>query len=476
MANLKKNLGYQTVYQLLNTCLPLITAPYLSRVLGATQLGIQSYVSSISSYFALFAMLGIVNYGTRAIAEKNNDFQERSRIFWEIYAIQFFFSVLMSAGYFLFYIFSKENRLIILLQGIAVFSCIFDIGWLFFGLEKFEITVKRNIIVRIMTVIITIVFVKNEGDLWKYVLILVMSTFINNIILWKFLGQFIHYIKPNFGNIIKHFVPILVLFVPLLALSVYHLMDKTMLGMMSTFEESGYYYNADKIVNIPIGVLTGVGTVLLPRITSLLRQQRKDEADQLFLVSLQGIIIASIAISFGIAAVAKEFIPFFFGGGYDSCILLAIVLSPVLVIKSVSLTFRNAYLIPNNRDKCFVCSVIAGAIANVISNYFLIPRHGALGAVIGTLIAECVSLIWQIVGTRKEVKFAKTFLDSIVYLAIGFVMFFSVRWGASVFDTSNLIKLICEIPIGVVAYCVLTFLYLKLSKNTSILMLFLKKG
>lgn len=475
MASLKKNLGYQTVYQVLNTCLPLITAPYLSRVLGATQLGIQSYVSSVSSYFALFAMTGIVNYGTRTIATQGKDKERVSNSFWQIYIIQLISSTLMCMLYFVYFLLCKENKTIVLIQGIAVFSCLFDIGWLFFGLEHFEITVKRNIVVRIVTVILTLVVVKEPDDLWKYVLIMVMSTLINNVILWGFLKNEVRLILPKRKNVYQHIKPILILFIPLLALSVYHLMDKTMLGLMSNYAESGYYYNADKIVNIPIGILIGVGTVLLPRISSLLKQKKNDEANNLFTMSLETITLASIAISCGIVAISNEFVPFFFGKGYDACILLTIVLSPVLIVKSLSLTARNAYLIPHERDKIFVWSVVAGAIANGIANFILIPMYGALGAVLGTLIAEIVSCLWQFMFIIKEINIVKVLANGAVYLLIGITMIVCVRLVASVMNYTLFVKLLIEIAVGGTVFCVLTIIYWKISKNNYILDGILKK-
>ena len=466
--SIKKNLGYQTVYQILNTCLPLITSPYLARVLGAEKQGVFSYTQSIVNYFTLFAMLGVANYGTRTIAACREDKDERTHEFWNIYALQAFVSLIAIILYLLYiFLLCKENVLIASIQGLYLLGSFLDINWVFFGIEKFKTTVSRSIFIRITSVVLILLLVNNPDDLWIYAIIMAGGTALSNGILWCFLPQEINmrgisYIQKE--EVKKHIKPNFVLFIPLLAMSVYHIMDKTMLGILSTYEQVGFYYNADKVINIPIGVISGVGTVMLPRTTALIAENRREEANKLFTMSVESVFAVSTAMAFGIAAISNEFTPFFFGKGFEPCIILIIVLAPVLIIKGLSQTSRMQYLIPSHNEKIFIQSVFLGAAVNLAVNYLLISKMGAMGAVVGTLVAELVTCIWQYVKMNKSIKTMKTILKSSIYLLFGILMFVAVRVGSRVFD-SIVLSIAFEFLIGVIVYGGLCLVFWKFTHS-----------
>lgn len=466
MSSLKKNLGYQTAYEILNTCLPLITTPYVARVLGASQLGVFSFTQSIVNYFVLLAMLGVKNYGTRSIAAIIQDRQKVNQVFSEIYSLQLISSTLSLLLYSLYcFFFSRENTLISYIQALAIVSCILDINWLFSGLEMFKIAVARSTAVRVGTVVLILLLVKKPEDLWLYTLLMLGGSIVGMLILWSFVPRMIGSVRLTVTGISKHLKPNFMLFLPLLAMSIYHLMDKTMLGAMSTYEQSGFYFYSDKLINIPIGVIIGIGTVMLPRTTSLVSAGQKEYADKVFLISLEGVIAVAFAMTFGIIAIAKEFVPFFFGKGYDACILLSSVLAPVLIIKAISLTVRNEYLIPNKKDKIYIVSVVAGTVSNLIANSLLISRYGALGAVIGTLIAEFVSCTWQILCIHKDVQVARFVCRGFPYGFFGLIMVAAVRLFAETVSLATVWKLVCEIGIGVMIFSVCCLLYWLITKS-----------
>lgn len=462
MSGVKANLGYQTVYQIINTCIPLITSPYLSRVLGADMLGVFSYTQSIVNYFTLIAMLGITSYGTRQIAACKNKY-EVSNVFWNIYIIQFITSSICIGLYICYiFVFCKGYVVVSILQGFYLIGSLLDINWLFFGLEKFKLTVTRNMIVRIISVICIFTFVKSQSDISAYTLIMAGSIVVSNLILWRFVGREVElHIKQyiNIGEISRIIKPIIVLFVPLLAMSIYHIMDKTMLGYFSTYTETGYYYNADKIINIPLGVLSGIGTVLLPRISKLCSvDNNTNEADLLFKKSLEGTIMIAAALAGGIAAISWEFTPIFFGYGYEPCITLIICLSPVLIIKGFSFSVRYQFLIPRGYDSIYLKSVSVGAAINLVVNLILIPQCGALGAVLGTIVAETMVCLWQFIAIRKFIDNKKNVIQCMVYVVFSILMFFAVRGVALLID-SGVISLMIEIVVGVVVYSLLLLIY-----------------
>lgn len=477
MGKTKKNLGYQTIYQILNTCLPLITSPYLARVLGSEKQGIFSYTQSIVNYFTLIAMLGVVNYGSRTIAICHDNFNERSNNFWNIYAVQVIASYLSILGYITYLIWTcRENIIIATIQGLYLIGSLIDVNWLFFGVEKFKTTVTRSILIRISSVALILLCVKSPDDLWKYAVIMAGSTFFSNAVLWLFVPKEIDIRAVKlikWGQIKKHIKPNIILFIPLLAMSVYHIMDKTMLGLLSTYDEVGYYYNADKIINIPIGIITGVGTVMLPRMTALIDENKINETNKLFSLSVESVFVVSTAMACGIACISNEFTPFFFGKGFEPCIILIMILSPVLIIKGLSQTSRMQYLIPSHKEKIFIQSVFLGAAVNLLVNAILISRLGAMGAVIGTLVAELVTCIWQYVKMNEYIKSLRTILKSVVYLCFGIVMFTIVRLVATKFS-GGIIGLTVEISIGAIVYGTLCLVYWRIT-NSPILSVLIHK-
>ena len=468
MTSIRKNLGYQTIYQILNVGLPLITAPFLARELGAEPLGIMSYTSSIVHYFTLFAMMGLTNYGTRSIVVVKDNQNERYPVFSQIFYMQLITTGIAFVAYGIYmFLFCEDNYLISWIQGIAVLACFVDINWFFFGIEEFKVTVIRSMIIRVTAVVLMLILVRSPLDLWVYAVLLIGSTLVSNLILLLYAPKYINLKKPDKEEIKKHFGPNIKLFIPLLAMSVYHIMDKTMLGALSSYTQSGYYYNADKVINIPIGLLTGVGTVMLPRMSALAGDNKKTELNAMFNTSIRGIGLVSAAMCCGIAAIAKEFTPFFFGPGYDDCIILIISLAPVLFVKGLSLISRNLYLIPNKMENKLTASVVAGAIVNLIVNAVLIPPMGALGAVIGTLVAEIVSCLWQYVSLIREVKCLKSLISCLGYFAMGVAMFFGVRFVADHIFASNLVKILLEIVSGVLIYSILCLILWTVTRNTS---------
>lgn len=469
-SNLKKNIGYQTIYQVLITALPLITAPYLARILGASQQGVYSFNNSIVSYFTLFAMLGISNHGTRCIADSGDNIEKRSTAFWNLYALQIVTSIVMCALYSVYLLFfCKENTEIATLFSMAVLACLFDVSWLFFGIEQFKITVTRNGIIRIIVVILILLFVKSQKDLWIYTILMNGSVLVGNVVLVVLAKKYIHYKAPQWKEIIKNFKPVLVLFVPLLAMTFYHVMDKTMLGILSDYENSGFYYNADKVINIPIGIIAGISTVLFPRSVALLNNKTEEGFLDLFSSGVEGTLILSIAMASGIAAISREFTPLFFGSGFDACVGLIILFSPVMVVKSLSTSIRYQYLVPKHLEQYFTYSVLFGAVTNLAANFMLIPSMGAMGAVIGTLLAEIVACVVQIILIRNRINILTPIIRTFPYVFFGLLMIGCVRLIGNILAISLFFKVIIEVLAGAFIFTVTSIVYAFIVKDRTMI-------
>ena len=394
MNKLRKNFFYNIIYQVLILILPLITVPYVARVLGADGVGIHSYTYSISYYFMLIAMLGLNNYGNRSIAKVRDNKDELSKTFWSIYLLQFIVSTLMVITYLIYIIlFNIRYKQIAVIQIFYVISSIFDINWFFFGLEKFKITIIRNTIIKIISLVSIFLFVRNSDDLWVYTLILSGSTFLSQIILWPYIKKYVNFTKIKIIDILKHLKPCLILFIPVIAVSIYKIMDKIMLGNMASIVEVGYYENAVKIIDVPKGIITSLGTVMLPRMSNMIAKGEEEKIKMYIGKSLQVIMFLALPITMGLIAISDDFILIFLGNNFTKTGTLIKYLAISLIFLSWANVIRTQYLIPKERDKDYIISVILGAIVNLVMNIILIPRYASIGACYGTICAELIVML-----------------------------------------------------------------------------------
>ncbi len=459
MSSIRKNFAYNVAYQLLLLVLPLITTPYISRVLGSGGLGTYTYTYTIANYFLLAGMLGVKNYGNRSIAAVREDKELLGRTFWEIYSLQFLCSAAALAVY-LGYVFlsAGENRPIALLQAVFVLSGLLDISWFFFGLEKFRITVTRNVVIKLATLAAMFLFVRRREDLWIYTLIMALGTALSQGYLWFFVGKLAGWRRPPRKALGRHLVPELMLFVPILAVSLYTMMDKVMLGAMSGMAQVGYYEGASKILNIPMGVITALGTVMLPRMSSLAAKGQVRESGRYIRGSMVFAMFLASGMMFGIAGIAGGFVPLFLGREFSSCVSLIRWLAPTVPLIAWANVLRTQYLIPNHEDKSYLLSVALGAAVNLLVNALLIPRLQALGAVIGTLCAEGSVCLGQTVMVRKKLPVACYLKDSAVFFLFGGMML-AVILVLERAITNTAAALAAEICVGGGFYAALSALY-----------------
>lgn len=430
MSSVKKNLTYNMIYQILIIIIPLITTPYISRVIGKDGVGIYSYTYSVAHYFVLFAMLGINNYGNRVVAKYRDDKEKLSKEFSSLYVFQVITSIIMIVLY-IFYIKFFDNKYFMysLIQGLYVLSSLFEINWLFFGLEKFKLTVLRNTIIKIISTICIFIFVKKVEDLGIYVFILSASSLVTQLSLWVFVKREVKFIKPKFKEITKHIKPDLILFVPVIAVSLYKIMDKIMLGNMSSVSQVGLYDSAEKIVSIPLTLISAFGTVMLPRTTNLLSNNNEEKVKKYLEMSIIFVIFISLPIIFGLASISDTLAVVYFGETFRETGAIIKVLSISIVFTGVANVIRTQYLIPKEKDKEYIISVFTGAVVNLIMNLILIPTLYAKGAAIGTICAEISVCILQIFFFKeksilyKNLKLILNFIVSsvIMYIIINFI-------------------------------------------------------
>lgn len=452
--NITKNYIYNLIYQILTIILPIITTPYLSRVLGADGIGIYGYTLSIVTYFTLIGALGISKYGQREIAYVQNDKENRSRVFWELNIIRIFTISITLLIFWLAFCLKGEYVTyyrILLLELIAV---LLDITWFFQGIEDFKKVVIRNIIIKLISVILIFVLVKKSEDLIKYFYIYALSNFLGNGTLWINIKKYVRMVKINFRDLKKHIKPMISLFIPQIATSIYTVLDKTMLGILeNNISEVGYYEQSQKIIKIALTFVTTMSVVMLPRISNVYAKGETEKIKEYMEKSFNFNWFLSIPIIFGIIAISKNFVPWFYGSGYEKIIGLLIYTSPIILFIAFSTTIGSQYLISVKKQNVQTIAVGIGAIVNVILNFILIPKLKSVGAVIATVIAEFLIVITETIYVinNGNMKLKYIFKGSYRYIFAGIIMCICT-YLISTQMPIGVIYTICQILIGIVIY------------------------
>ena len=459
-----KNFIYNTGYQILAIIVPIITTPYLSRIIGVEGIGKYSYANSIAYYFVMFIMLGLNNYGNRTIAGVRDDKNKLSKTFCEIYFMQLMIGIVVLIIYIIFCALFMPQNIIQWIMIVYVVSAIIDINWFFFGLEQFKLTATRNIIIKLITTISIFCFVKHKEDIVIYVLIVLLSMLISNAILWPFVFEFVSLTKVNIRSSFCHIKPNLILFIPIVAISLYKGMDKIMLGIMCNIEQVGYYEYSEKIIQIPIALVNSLGTVMLPKMSNLVANGDIREEKRYISISILVAMLCSSSLCFGLMAIAREFVPLFYGKGYEPCVHLFYILLPSCCFMAFANVIRTQYLIPHKKDEIYIKSVILGALVNFFLNIILIRMMLSAGAAIATLAAELTVCLYQAFKTEKVLPIKKYFKNSIPFVASGIIMFVSLI-NISI-DISELVIIIgIKIILGVIIYFSVLTIILLICKN-----------
>lgn len=389
---LLSNIVFNTLYQILSLITPLITAPYISRVLGAEGVGTCSYATSLVTYFTIFAALGTSSYGIREIARKRENKEDYSKSFWEIELITIFSSSICLALWGIVIAVYAEMRIYLLILSFNIVATLLDIHWLYNGLEKFKYTISINSLVKILSIVAIFVFVKNPEDTYIYVLIQSGATLFGNLSMWLFLPRVLTKTKISLKNFKVHLKNTFAYFVPTIATSIYTIVDKTMIGWFTQSKtENGFYEQATKLVTF-VKTLSFVGIigVISPRMSFLYKLEDKEKIQKFFNLTLEVVLTLTIASAFGLFGVAENFVPIFFGEGYDKTVLLIWILCPIIIIIGLSNMMGNLYYTPSGKRLQSAKYLIIGSLINLILNLILIPFISSIGAAIASIIAELV--------------------------------------------------------------------------------------
>lgn len=450
--SVSKNYLYNMAYQILAILLPLITTPYLSRVLGAESIGIYSYTYSIVTYFVLFGTLGVALYGQREVAYVQDNSKKRSIVFWEIFLLKCFTMMISMLIYYFSFCMGGQYKVYYRILLIELITQTVDIIWFFRGIEEFKKTVIRNLIVKAIFFVSIFVFIKSENDLIKYVFIVTLANLIGNFTLWAYIPKYIEKISFKDLHIFRHFKFVILLFIPQIAVQIYTMLDKTMIGyLVADKSETGYYEQAQKIINILTTLITSLGVVMVPRMASTFAKGDKEQLKKYMYNSFKFVFFLAFPIVAGLIIVADKFVPLFFGEGYDRVIILMRIIAPVILFIGMSNILGTQYLLPVKKQKEYTISVVIGALLNFATNLLLIPSQLAVGASITTIMAEATVVAIQFFFIRKEFNILEILKLSIKNIIAVLIMAVCIVW----LGFLNINPVVCmglQIVIGAIAY------------------------
>ncbi len=450
--SVKKNYIYNVLYQILTIITPLITTPYLSRTLGAENIGIYGYTLSIVNYFILIGSLGVTMYGQREIAYVQDNRNKRSKVLYEILIMK---CITMFIALIVFcFIFCTRNEYSLYYQIliIEIIANMIDISWFFQGLEEFKKTVIRNTIIKIVSVVAVFVFIKTIDDLYKYFIIYVLSTLLGNLSLWFYLPKYITKQKIKSLNIFKHLKPTILLFIPQIAVQVYTLLDKTMLGILSKdMATVGYYEQSQKIIKTALVIVTALGAVVAPRIASIISKGEEKEVNNYLSKSYHFVWMIGFPIMIGIIGISKTLVPWFLGEEFLPSIPILMIGAVLIISIGLNNVSGIQYLIPAKKQNLFTKSVVIAAGVNFGLNLLLIPKFNAIGAICSSVVAETLIIFIQAYDIRKDINLKIIINGSVKYIIGAIIMLFPLLIIGKI-SQPTMITTLFQICIGALIY------------------------
>lgn len=418
--NILKNYIYQFIYQLINIIFPILTLPYVSKVLGAENLGMYTYSFSIITYLILVSDLGIRNYGSRKVAYCRENKGELEKFFWELLLQKFYISMLVFLLSFIYFFYTNKNE-IFLIQIFYIIISFLDISWLYQGLEDFKKIMLRNLILKLFLLVLIFLFIKEKDDLLKYTKLMIIVNLLGNLILWVKIPVS----NLRFKNLkpFSHLKNSFIMFLPQVAITMYTTLDRIMLGSMCDKKYVTYYDISNKMIIISMVLITTAGSVFLPKISNLYSNNEYEEIKELIKKSTNIFILIMFPLIFGILSVADGFIELLFDKTYMEVAFLMKMMSITIVFWTLNNITGSHILIPMGRENKITFSVFLGCFINLVLNYILIKKYNALGAVIATIITEGIVTIIQIYFSKDYFQVnLKTVLKSLISAVIMFLM------------------------------------------------------
>ena len=439
---------------------PLISYPYVARILGKVGVGKVAFAASVITYFTMFAQLGIPTYGIRACAKVRDDREELSRTAHELLFINIVMTVasyiLLAVGIILVPKLQEEKTLLVITSITIILSAI-GMEWLYQALEQYVFITVRSVIFKAIAIVALFLLVKEQNDYVIYGAITIFASSASYIMNFIHAHKFIS-MRPVGGyNPKRHLKFVMIFFAMACATTIYTNLDVVMLGFMKTDGDVGYYNSAVRIKMVLVSIVTSLGAVLLPRASYYIEHGMKDEFKKITGKALNFVFLLASPLALYFILFAREGVLLFAGGDFEGSILPMQIIMPTLLLIGITNVLGIQILVPLGREKVVLQSEIAGAVTDIILNAIFIPHFAASGAAFGTLIAEIVVMIVQIVALRHDIgeAFKKiSYIRIILGMAIGFAACFWVKF----MGFGNFISLLISAVIFFLVY--LAFMYI----------------
>lgn len=451
MGKLISNYLYTVIYQLLILITPFITTPYVSRVLKPEGIGIDAYVLSIVQLFVVFAALSFPMYGSRQIATKQS-LEERSKEFWSLYFAQLVSSVITIVVYVAYISTVDDYKMLFFIHIFTLISATIDVSWYFIGKEQIKSITTRNIVVRVVSLILIFTFVKDVNDLDRYIMINAFTLFAGQLIMWIPLLKDIRFTRITLREMKIHIGPIISLFLPQIMIQIYLLVNKIVLGRVSGEVEVGFYTQADKIVRIALGFITSLGSVLLPRMAKEFSQGNIEAMKRYIKYALQFVLMITLPMTLGLMGIAPNFVSWFLGNDFKPVISLIMIISPIIFFVGLANIFGIQILVSTNQQNKYSISITIGAILSLITNLLLVAHVASAATTWALLVAEAT-------GALIQMYFARTYFDFkhfagmfLKYLALSTFIFLSVSAVDKFININPVVVTFLQLVTGVLIY------------------------
>lgn len=406
MAGIKKNFLYSSILTTANYIFPLLTFPYVSRVLGVSNIGIVNFIDSIIDYFILFSALGINIVGVREIAKYKKDAEKLSQVFSGLF---WFISVTTTIAIFILCIITihvdllRQHWQLMSIGALKLLMNYMLIEWLYKGLEEFQYITIRTLIVKTLYVVCVFVFVKHESDYPIYFFLITMMVVLNAIINLIHSRQYVTLTIRKI-SLFENVKPLCIIGIYQILNSMYISLNVTYLGFVSGETEVGYYTTAFKLHHILIALFTAFTGVMLPRMSSLLSENRVDEFKILIKKAYDILFTFSVPLIIFTIIYAPTIIRIVSGVGYEGAIIPMRLMMPLVLVIGYEQILVIQTLMPLKKDNAILKNSIAGATIGLLLNIILIPRFASIGAAIVWLSSEIVVLFCAQYFVTKYVK------------------------------------------------------------------------
>ena len=410
------------------------------------------------TFFYLAGQLGISLYGNREIAYQRNDKFKRSKTFWGIISLQVATSSIVLITYLLaVFLFSSAFKTYFLLQALWIIAYGIDISWYFMGMEDFKKTVSRNTIVKLITIALIFVLVRNQNDLAKYIFLLGFAQLAGSFTLWPYLKNNIQWVSIREWHPLKHFYPALLLFIPTITTQIYLVVNRIMLGRMAPQAAVSQFNFGDNIVKLVLAVVTATGTVMLPHIANKFASGDVKGVRESLYKSFDFVTAISTPMMFGLMAIAYKFAPWFLGSEYGPTGGVIFWEAPAILMIAWSNVTGTQYLMPIHHEHEYTISVTIGAVVNIVANIFLISLYGANGAAIATVISEFAVTAVQLFYIKGTIRRRALFAPIWRYLLSGLFMYIIVS-RINLIMSMTIINLALQVALGIFVYVICLFM------------------